>query len=233
MAKKFKFIWAQDEDTGIEGWRLASQPHFTPVQGMGLAHDVLEHFRHADEFASECMAFGVIVWGRAIGGYWDGTFSNKRRPMSPEEVGAMLGEELARISLDNRYDVPTRRAVKPVMEEAEEFIAPMHAAYIAELLQDSDNPDEDRPHHERAATMALHWVRAGYLKAERAYGELGHFNFCNLFANVEYAVNEIRGGEFGQGLMVTIEIRKDGHHTHEVKGGYMDDNGRIHYDERY
>lgn len=52
------------------GWRLKSRPGYDPLQGMAVAHDVLEHFPDStDSIADEFQALGASLWLRGETGY--------------------------------------------------------------------------------------------------------------------------------------------------------------------
>lgn len=42
--QKFTFVCKTHDEYGGLGWALKSKPHFEPLPGMTVAHDVMEHF---------------------------------------------------------------------------------------------------------------------------------------------------------------------------------------------
>lgn len=62
----------EGEDTGMVGFAMPDMPDtFEPVyEGLGVVHDLMEHFEHDGTLHSEFMAFGCMLWGRWEGGYW-------------------------------------------------------------------------------------------------------------------------------------------------------------------
>lgn len=64
------FNWVKNDGHGIFGWQAEDNPHFTPVLGFGLAHDVVEHMDNEQGMDAEMRAFGVLVYGRGCHGYF-------------------------------------------------------------------------------------------------------------------------------------------------------------------
>jgi hypothetical protein len=71
--KKWKFVRKEHEDYGEDGWLLVGAPStYQPLQGMGVAHDILEHFPNdSGSVEDELLALGAALYVRGEGGYWE------------------------------------------------------------------------------------------------------------------------------------------------------------------
>jgi len=72
------FEWREDREFGGEGWILKGFPDFNASQGIGIAHDTLEHFAGGDgSLSHEMLAFGSMLYMRGESG-WFHQYGNAR-----------------------------------------------------------------------------------------------------------------------------------------------------------
>lgn len=169
------FVWTEG-DYG-EGWRVDRLPSYDPVRGFGVAHDSLEHVRLDGTIEDEAMAFGCILWGRGLGGYWkSSTFG---RAMA-DDCMEFLAE---RVYVESR--------IEPRLGAEEE-------RHIEELchhtLSRSRWPGAVYDHEKIELMLApfCAWLRLGFRVAEKRWARsMSSWEFCLLFRQVEAEVNSL------------------------------------------
>lgn len=245
---KHTFEWREDQH-GNTGWILAGMDDFDVGDGMTVAHDVLEHFEHADgDASSEFQAFGCMVWGRIGGDYW-GSFNYSAGLMSTDPARGM-GSELGMfyVRLGGIHAAPPWAYMPLEDDEAEEFIATMRPI-IAQGIQDEGDSmstdeyrdllhlDEDHTGEEEAQALdsaaadVCAWVRYGFTRATQSWGvkrnewnSSQEFYFSNLFYSLETVLNDqFAHGDTGDALIIEVD-RHD--YTAKVTRAYADDYGR-------
>lgn len=196
------FKWGEDE-RGIEGWLMKDMPHFDSAYGLGVAHDTLEHFDNGDCISDELQAFGAIVFGRILGGYWAmqrGDYSGERRP------AVQLAADLVEFIFRNDATIPAR-ATRPLPSDdydVEPVLADIAACTVEHALREQTCWDEWEPksREEMESIMrdAVSWMRVGYRRAQRRWAHGNPEQFACLFYDLEAKVDELtkRGPERGE-----------------------------------
>jgi hypothetical protein len=176
--KHFVLDYTYEDDSGLWGWSLPGVPSFfTPMQGVGVAHDVLEHVK-LGTIQDEAMAFGAMLWGRGSGGYWSDQ-------QVYTEWQTQVGNDLARFVCMAR-EVPARPRTRRLHAELEEQIAVAYAD-VLRLLPDEEE-SYSKPHADavRDTTRYMDWIRHGYRVAARRFGHhMRPFQFCDLFRKIQ------------------------------------------------
>lgn len=199
--RPYTFTWAEDaNDTGLVGWVPDFNPTFNPnLRGIGVAHDVLEHFPGTDASpTSELWALGAMRWGRAEMGMlfnpwcsieqgmglsvgflanglfeqWEPVKSIKIRPIDDRHLTARIAET-ARIGMNA---ILTEAATWDYTEEE-----------VRQLI------DEER--------IVQHITR-GYRMACRRYYRAGPSLMCDLFQRIADEVDAIEEPELGDRLSI-------------------------------
>lgn len=216
------FIWGEDEEYGGMGWIPIENRDFNASRGFGVAHDTIEHFRVLDRrpravVANELMAFGSMVYGRVMGGYW-GAF--KPSYHSAENiVGRDLGEFVAasltgqgrsenfqteiiqppnmrRLNLNMEDYLEQIRGI--AIESAWDDIKQQADGYLPDIERFTDALVKER------LEMAMQWLRIGYRKAQFRFFNAESYDIAALFHRVEVEVDGYKSNE--QGDILTVEI---------------------------
>jgi hypothetical protein len=221
IKRQEQFVWGHDEDRGMSGWVLASMPHFDPVQGFALAHDMLEHTDTYPGMEGEAMAFGGICYIRIEGGYMDEERSSRGARPDRHEYAITLGYELANFFEHENDDhggwVIERTEEPPVDDEELELLFADIARETSrqgqkEFLWSED--EEERREHRRdmrkAAVSIIPWLRRGYRKCE-AFWEAGNPQQMScLFRDIESTIDtEIDHTEHYPGDRISVHINED------------------------
>jgi len=255
LPRKSRFVleYATDEN-GNDGWRLAGMHGFDAVAGKGagmtIAHDIFEHFTHANDCSySEFEAFGCMLWGRIGGEYWYSFNNEWSVHNSTRDDAQVMGDEIGQFytRLDGVTTAPAWAYQALKDEEVEQFVQkmiPFVRRGIVDETNDTDrladllhlNHEEDEPEYaaeyeralEEAAQDAIAWVRYGYTHADQTWGKLGSpFDFCNMFYNLETLIDsEFTHGDHGDALVIRVDRK---YSTVEVRRGYFNDHGRVAY----
>lgn len=201
-----KFTCKMHEDNGYLGWVMNTMPHFDPALGMQVAHDCMEHLTRRPGFEGEMEAFGVALYIRHGGGYWQETL--QKDPSWSNNVSTELAEFLAR-DTDNLTVAVAPRTRLLDDEDAEEQIAMMKLAAFdafydewAECYDYAGTPGE-------VVTLALErsavWIRRGWLNAQRKYKAF-QYDLAYMFRQIEKEVDALSPSE---GDSLTIRFDRD------------------------
>lgn len=201
-----KFVWAEWEETGIDGWLpkwLPDTSGFNPSSAQGVAHDVLEHgAREKGELHNEMKAFGRIIFVREENGYFVGKWGS---------IAENLGQEVFQIWRDardsgNHHDTLDDGHADYTFEK---MIEAMLASAAKERSGEGDcGSDEYYGPTDDEIRQCLHWFRIGYRDAARRYSWVG-CGVCSLFnevANQTKALGERH--EYGDVLTVKVDLRR-------------------------
>ena len=71
MTRVFKFAFAEHEEHGTKGWKPDWIPGGEPLTGIGVAHDVMEHWTNqSGSWNDELVALGAALFVRGDGGWF-------------------------------------------------------------------------------------------------------------------------------------------------------------------
>ena len=207
--RRTAFTWGINNETGMDGWIPDAQPEFDPSNGLGVAHDSLEHLKlHEGTIEQECHAFGVMLYGRGLGGYF-----YQLRSLNPDPVwhmGASLGgafRDVFEAGREGPLKKPTGR-IYPV-EDGEDLIGEIVRQTVKsfDLEADAYPGQEEWFNAHRLAikqNLAL-WLRKGARDAERYY-RAPSWALSDLFRRVAEKVDEFTHiAEEGDRLVVTVQ----------------------------
>jgi len=205
-----KFTAAMHQDHGTLGWVMDTMPHFDPTTGMGVAHDCMEHLTRRAGFEGEMEAFGVALYIRHQGGYWQQQLTrnaSKGAGTWAYNTSYEIAEFLARDTALNVEKAPRTALLDD--EDAEEQIAMMQLRALNDFYSDVAECYglEDTPREviveclERAAV----WVRRGWLNAERKYGAFP-YDLCYMFKQIEEEVDALN---IIEGDTLTVMFNRD------------------------
>ncbi len=197
MKRQEEFFWAHDDERRTSGWVLSRMPHFDPVQGMALAHDLLEHTDTYPGMEGEAMAFGGICYIRVEGGYFDERAA-ETRGRSPDRSMDIdgLGFELARFFIDRRYPYGgwslERTEEAPIDDEEVEAAFAGIARAVSkhgQILADEGRTSEWVRDIRVCALSLIPWLRRGFRKCEDFWGADHPQEVAELFWAIEQAVD--------------------------------------------
>jgi hypothetical protein len=197
---KYIFVCREHEDFGCNGWALKSQPGFDPLQGMAVAHDVLEHFPGGDDSpAHEFMALGASMWVRED--YY--SHIGKHHTDAGVHIAADMPEIFRHVVYEKMYITTPPRTTKCAAEEQIDIAFRESAKNIMEdgnpewqELLDAFSPRKDD---------IRGWMRIGYRKVQRRFHGVNQWNVTRLFMDIEKRADELlKHAELGDELVVSL-----------------------------
>jgi hypothetical protein len=210
------FTYKENEDMGYSGWVLNAKPYFDPMDGRGVAHDVLEEMPHGGEQPhDELMALGAMLFGRC----------SMSMPF-PRPVSEVLASEFSPLfshafneegyhlvdapkvpRLDQgRYGEDYEREEAIIQE-----VAPKVLEYIEKYGEDEwgDNPD-NLEEAKQWVPHAQNWLRIGFRRARRRfYPYMDGCDVAYMFERIEREVNAIKGAELYDRLTLRVKYQRN------------------------
>jgi hypothetical protein len=196
--KKY-FIAKESEWSGNLGFIEKGAPEeFTPLGGIGTAHDCLEHFPGDDgSIDHECMALGCSLWIRGTGGY---DFRGSAETSIASEFYTMLwGYYL---------DGYTLRSAKSNLETTplvHYTVALIKDGVYEEAGDDANLIDEEQL--DEFVKRCTYWMQVGFNKAKKRYPEC--HTACYLFQQIEELADKaLKYAYEGQEFEISYCVRK-------------------------
>ena len=179
-----EFEWREDE-RGVEDWGLTNVSSFDAVQGFGVAHDCMEHFKLDGSLLDEAHAFGAILWGREQGD-WIGWRNSHRRN---EHFADVMASDAAEIIAVHGHTLPTIRSV-PIAREYDMdrhvdqlFIRTMDA--LPKWVEHNGSSYDVEQHGRQDVHLFCAHVRAGFRMAQRRWGKyMAPYTWADLFQQI-------------------------------------------------
>lgn len=201
--RTFRFVYDNHKEHDYEGWRLESQPGFDPVGGLGVAHDILEHFPGGDSSpADEFMALGAALIIRGDQGYW-----HQRTPFNPhphKHVASDFPEILSHVVWGD-MDLADPGRTKPV-EDYDYLI--IDTIKEARRLLNSEYEEDERARYVKLLWPALGWMRRGMRKAMARYRGQRMDWALYTFIGIEKEVNRItKDAQLGDKIEVRVDVK--------------------------
>lgn len=186
------FRWITDNEIGLTGWLLTSMPHFDPVRGFGMAHDLLEHFGEYPGIEGEALAFGCMIWQRGEGGYWDEQDSRYNRPpRTTREHCVDLADECYQFLVDNQFKIAEPESCEELAPEVEDYLAGLVEGITAAWQYNSAAGLDEPPEWadiEASVDRFARWVRLGYSRAPERW-TCGPESLAATFLDMEMAID--------------------------------------------
>lgn len=171
-----------DHDNGV-GFAIRGMPDtfFPNTFGLGIVHDLMEHFEHDGSLESEFMAFGCMLWGRGEGGYWyqRATGLSKLNSFADQVASDFMGmyqdwsegnsSELRTLGEDKRWFRFLRDNEGSLEEHTLQTFAEVADACRAMITRDADELDIDTEKYdvEQFVNTLIDWMKVGYLRADK------------------------------------------------------------------
>ncbi len=203
----FEFVHERHEDHGTYGWRPSWEPLFEPLGGMTVAHDCLEHHpRFVKGAAEEIMAFGAMVYTRAVPGY----FVNN----GPEfNMGGGFPEMF---SCYREHGMATAPRVflrdRDVNDLIDEICSEGRRVIYSELEHgcgDDETQEEMRLEVPAFIENARRYMRLGYRFTRERFGPLREHAASAMFCTIEQeADKQLNWAEVGDILQVKVNFTR-------------------------
>lgn len=207
------FHYTEDEEYGGMGWIPIKQPKFNASEGLGVAHDTMEHFTLDGSMEDEIMAFGSIFYIRVETGL---LLQNDYSGYSPGEI---LASDISRFFRDAWWnDVTTvlkpyvgrPRHLEPYLErDLEELCAETVRVLRAEFHEDTDGDDSwwiFKAKNLDLTQRLKRWIRAGYWKCKARYRGASCHDLAEAFDTIVREVSDIKYPDEGDRLRCTVQI---------------------------
>jgi hypothetical protein len=202
MPRRFRFIYGDDRDRGDHGFIPLYIPNATPMGGMGVAHDSLEHpplgAWGSNALANELMAFGTILYGRGQCGLLSYTGKDLHRSIASDFELVLMpmtfgrdGDRFLQESLPPLPFTVHELEDETLDDQIDQSIAEGIDYFLAEDCETKDPQDvEDaRVRLEAHHGEMLQWMRLGARWAERVYSAPSLLG--DLFRQVEQQTDNL------------------------------------------
>jgi hypothetical protein len=204
------FVYAEDQEYGGDGWIPKIMPKFNASQGLGVAHDAMEHFNvAAGTLEEEILAFGAMLYMRVETGWFCQQGSYQR-------AGNILGGDLARFLSDHWHQGGMLRMVKGRPRHLEDDMEEELDSVIEETRRQlrGELGDDDWHQFQRDTidvwNRLRRWMRQGYWQCKRRYRGASNHDLAYAFTQIRDAVDKIKFPELGEELHVRLSINHNG-----------------------
>lgn len=206
------FSYTEEDHNGGSGLLMIGYPDFDAVQGMGAAHDLLEHLTPRTGAAGEAEAFGAILHMRVAGCLES---LNGRLLLQSDLAVELLG--LIAIHEDGKCQPPEGDMLyDPEVEE--NFLE------FFETLATAEDDDAERPVAAEDRANLKAWVIHGYLLAQDKYPN--EWKAAELFYETEELVDRFLKGDRYEGDQVELIVNPEEYSVElKVITGYCDRTG--------
>lgn len=210
------FTYKENDDLGYSGWVLNSKPYFDPMEGRGVAHDVLEEMPHGGEQPhDELLALGALLFGR---GSLSMPFNKPLCTVLADEFYPLYSHAFCECGY-SLVDAPNVRRLDQgrngdcyEREEAViQAIAPKVLEYIDKYGSDEwGSDDEELERAKQWIPHAQNWIRIGFRRARRRF--YPHMDGCDvayMFERIEKEVRALQGVELGDQLKIRVKYQRN------------------------
>lgn len=208
-----EFHYSEDQEYGSMGWIPLKQPKFNASEGLGVAHDTMEHFTLDGTMEEEMLAFGSIFYirvetgqllqnnysdrscGKILAGDISGFFRDAWSEGSSRVLKPYVGQPRHLESyLEHDLEECTRHTMRLLRDEIGEY-------GTATEWQDfrAANPDIE--------ANLKRWIRAGYWKCKARYRGVSCHDLAEAFDRIRDKVNAIKHPNEGDRLRCTVQVK--------------------------
>lgn len=206
------FDVAMHEEYGMIGLRMSNRPHFDPLQGMAIAHDMLEHPKNDDgTFEHELMALGASIFVRDHESYYA-----QRGQRNVDPAKNIASDMVEQFHLNGGGYVLRKPAngARPLDDDWAEGIIQRVWMESRNLLPGEVDQMPAWLEEDQKANY-IGWLRSGYRYAIRRYAKMCASEMCYIFQQVETAADDIlRDAVQGQQYRFSIDLNR---HTVSVR----------------
>lgn len=206
---RHKFVLETSREYGSRGLRLLNRPHFDPLGGMAVAHDMLEHFQYDDgSIEHEIMALSAGLHVRGFDA--DQHLRNARVFRRPaENISSEMPSQCHYARDQDKTELLDPGNTKPIADDMiEEEI--QHTWRLAKRLVIMEFAGE-----EELYTWILNeqrfvgWMRKGYRKAVKRYRGISPHMLAESFVLIERKADSLLveyDTECFEGIKITFTI---------------------------
>lgn len=200
------FIYGEDREYGGDGWIPKLMPEFNASQGLGVAHDAMEHFNVASgTLEEELLAFGSMLYIRVETGWF-------HQQGSWQSTGAILGGDLMNFLRERWYQGEMLRSVKGRPRHLHDDMEEELQSIIVETRRQLESELDDDWLKFQADTIDVwnrlrQWMRRGYWMAKRRYRGASNHEIAYCFTEIRNTVERIKWAQPGDELRIRASIR--------------------------
>lgn len=203
------FVYGEDPEYGGDGWIPKLMPKFNASQGLGVAHDSMEHFNvAAGTLEEEILAFGSMLYMRVETGwfYQQGTWRS---------AGDILGGDLANFLRERWYAGEMLRSVKGRPRHLDDDMETELDSIIDETKRQLRGELDDDWEDFKRDTIDVwnrlrRWMRQGYWQAKLRYRGASNHDLAYAFTEIRDTVDRIKWAQQGDELHVRLSINRNG-----------------------
>ncbi len=200
MIIKRKFEYGLDPEYGNYGIRPLNMPNFNYFsEGMGIAHDLLEHFDESGSLIDEIMSMGSMIHIRINGYYWNGfkTYYGK----DPIDN---LTSELITNYINYKNDIfednyicndeinpDIDEIIKQIIKDGKKLLLSEFSDYFTNYEDNYYNPIEEKKILNKFLYLEYNYIKKGYIEAQKKYNGFTSEYLCYMFYEVEKKINEV------------------------------------------
>lgn len=201
------------EEYGELGLQIIGREWAEPLDGTVIAHDLLEHFpRDNGDIEGELMALGASLHVRDGANY----YYRVGRVIS-DPAPNFASDLLMQVSSYGGDNYTLRPIASRAIEDLDDYI--LRAVKTAR----SNFPDEFGDSCKLAdsflaqPTRVIGWMRRGYRRAVRRYGDVPSWKLCQTFINAANAANKfLKHSEEGYRAKIQIDVRSEQTRVFEI-----------------
>lgn len=198
--KIYRFTIKEHEEYGTIGLAPAWYPNGDPLDGMGAAHDILEHFPNDDgSTEGELQALGASIFIRGDGNWFNGY-------RHYDELRDPAGDfpQIIRLHFDrNASAIKTAPHCNDKDLSARMFAVMMSAR---KLVRD-ENRDGGDDFTKQEWRNVAGWMTQGYRRAERRYREHSAYDVAALFDTIATRLNDaLKENEHFEGAEIKVRV---------------------------
>ncbi len=189
--KVYKFTVAEHEEYGTMGFKPSWYPAGDPLEGMAVAHDILEHFPHDSGSAEEeYQALGASLWIRGCGGY--------KQNGTPEE----------NIAADLPMVWSIQGAVRSCGLSKESEVIEQARAAVTHWMREKQYIDRENKPTDADQENVARWIAKGFQRARKRYRKHNPYTLCyRLFEPIEEQADKaLKYAEEGMVLTVRVDF---------------------------
>src|SRR5690606_15961099 len=182
-----KLVYGEDPEYGGIGLRPAEHPEFNYLQGMSVAHDLLEHFpSDKGTLADEFMALGASLYVRghdyyAAKGRSD---ANAESNIAADLINMFNYWQSGQFPEGPLFSAPKTKRIpeedfdkKRYLDEAYKYIG-------------SDIEEENESEYKKFVKATIPWLEKGYWKAATRYRKINRSFLPEFFIHIENTIDE-------------------------------------------
>lgn len=213
MAIVRDFIYSTDDNLGLDGLRPAWFENADPTNGRGVAHDMLEHFKHqVGPIEGELEALGSAMALR-----WE------HEPSSTSSAEEIMARDICTVICDmaqSGHRVPAPKNSKK-LSDCFSYADDAIVSGVKQGMEDArkellhDEPDDDflKLLTVELQTTMIAWIRQGYRKAVKRYDGVDLYTLgTHFFKKVTTKIDSLLSSEnlhLGDRVRVSLYPQSD------------------------